>query len=349
MNMTRTLLAAAGVAVSLAASDAALAAGRYHVVDLGLALAPQDAVVAINNTGQAIGLRSVGDGLSCVLYDHGVDTVLGTLGGPNCYGNGINDRGVIVGSSMTSDGSQDVHAFVFENGVMTDLGTWGSDTSSMAVAINNRGMIVGNSTSPISSRVFTYRNGRYHAVALPPEAVSGYAGGLNAHGDVTGWAVYATDHQRAFLPRAGTSTDLGTLNNAAYNSQSEGRAVNSLGHVVGWSSGATFPCHAMMYRDGRMVDLGVLPKDDAFASSVATGINDRGTAVGYSDDGAGNRVAFLYDGRNMIDLNTLRDPESSGWQLLEAQAINKSGEITGLAWSAADQSTHVFLATPSDR
>ena len=68
---------------------------------------------------------------------------LGSLGGPTSNAQDINDRGQIVGSSgLPSDPTQSSHAFLWQNGKMTDLGTLGGSYSD-AVAINERGQIAG--------------------------------------------------------------------------------------------------------------------------------------------------------------------------------------------------------------
>src|ERR1700761_4934396 len=53
---------------------------------------------------------------------------LGTLGGTNSNGNGINSIGQVVGSSTLS-GDQYTHGFLYSNGAMKDIGTLGGNKS----------------------------------------------------------------------------------------------------------------------------------------------------------------------------------------------------------------------------
>src|SRR5207248_9972172 len=76
------------------------------------------------------------------IWQHGLMTDLGTLGGSSSLAVAINERAHVVGVSETSSGQS--HAFLWQNAVMTDLGTLGG-TNSIAVAINERGQVIGNS------------------------------------------------------------------------------------------------------------------------------------------------------------------------------------------------------------
>ena len=65
------------------------------------------------------------------------------------------------------------HAFLWQNGVMTDLGVLPGDEDSGAGAINNLGQIVGSSgrtdpeTYEVTSRSFLYENGVMTALPVP--------------------------------------------------------------------------------------------------------------------------------------------------------------------------------------
>jgi probable HAF family extracellular repeat protein len=349
MSFVRSSSRPAVVAACLLATAAlsAQAAPRYRIVDLGVAASPYaSAVDALNRAGVAVGSELISESLKCAVFDHGTISTLDTLNGSNCYVGGINDAGTIVGSAGVPGDSEATHAFVYRDGVMTDLGVYPGYDSSDAVGVNNHGQIVGNSSNAIYNKVFIYKNGLFRHVPAPAGAVNIYAGGINEGGDVTGTLQLPTDHLHAFVYHAGTSVDLGTLGNLP-NGESAGVAINDRGQIAGWSSGIGFRSHAVLITDGQMKDLGTIPADDPFATSVATGVDQRGWVVGMSDDGGGTTYAFLHDGRKTLDLNQLLDKRTRrAWHLESAQSINKAGEITGMAMSMEDGSQHVFLATP---
>lgn len=84
-----------------------------------------------------------------ILFNGTSKTNLGTLGGSFSIGTAINDSDQVVGSSQDEDEFGPEHAFLWQSGTMTDLGTLstvGSDYSK-ALAINSSGQIAGESNT----------------------------------------------------------------------------------------------------------------------------------------------------------------------------------------------------------
>jgi probable HAF family extracellular repeat protein len=106
-----------------------------------------------NNRGQIVGSVFVSPGGATrygALWQNGVLTNLGTLPGDmSAIATGINDQGQVVGSTWDSDFNWS-HAFIYQNGVMTDLNTLflkGANLrATMANKINERGQISGMGT-----------------------------------------------------------------------------------------------------------------------------------------------------------------------------------------------------------
>jgi probable HAF family extracellular repeat protein len=106
--------------------------------------------MGINNLGQVVGIVFTGNTLYAALWQNRALTNLGTLPGDfAAIATGINNRGQVVGSTMNSN-FQWSHAFIWQNGVMTDLNTlFPADSNlfaTMANKINDRGQISGMAT-----------------------------------------------------------------------------------------------------------------------------------------------------------------------------------------------------------
>lgn len=107
----------------------------------------------INNRGQIVGAVFADSGGAvryAALWQNGVLKNLGTLPGDIAsIATGINDRGQVVGSTWDSNFNWS-HAFIYQNGVMTDLNTLfprGTNLhATMANKINDRGQISGMAT-----------------------------------------------------------------------------------------------------------------------------------------------------------------------------------------------------------
>jgi probable HAF family extracellular repeat protein len=115
--------------------------------------------LAINNAGQITGIGNVPGSEVAFLYDHGQLTYLGTLGGRDSSGTGINNAGQIAGWADTPLAGHP-HAFLYSNGQMKDLGTLGGDFSE-ASDINDIGQVVGRSLivpGSFAEHAFLYSN-----------------------------------------------------------------------------------------------------------------------------------------------------------------------------------------------
>src|SRR5207302_8296454 len=113
---------------------------------------------------------------------------LGTLPhGGDSSARAINDHGQIVGESATNTFSP-IHAFLLDNGVMTDLGALpGSNPFSEASGINNHGQIIGDSGDVVRFEfAVLFSNGAIVELPTLPGAGdnSSSAFAINDHGQI---------------------------------------------------------------------------------------------------------------------------------------------------------------------
>ncbi|MHC5723864.1 MAG: hypothetical protein ACYTXY_06815, partial [Nostoc sp.] len=300
---------------------------------------------AINNSGQIAGIyRNNDSAYNGFLYSDGKMTDLGTLpGGSDSYLGAINNSGQIVGTSSTSmydkETSYDLvtayfenqertvyrpesHAFLYQNGNMSDLGTLPGDTDSNATSINNSGQIVGDSQKQVFHDTSVYVSGGGYGTEPGHISHNGY---------------YTTEGQ-AFIYSNGNMTGLGTLPGGNF---STARDINNSGQVIGDSNTGNNSQHAFLYSQGQMTDLGTLT---GYQYSSAIAINDAGQIIGGDSGGNGKSDhPFLYSNGKMTDLNSLI-PQDSGWTLSDARAINNKGQIIGDGHIGGQY--HQFLLNP---
>jgi probable HAF family extracellular repeat protein len=182
---------------------------------------PDSAATAINDAGQVVGISgicevAVGDlsAKHAVLWQNGQPTEIPNLGG-NAWNTptAINKSGEVAGFSETTEGA--IHAFVWtqSSGIAQDLGTLPGDSLSLAYAMNEFGLIVGQSIDANgNSRAVLWQNGKI----VDLNSVSGsrlfliYANDIDDSGRIVGLAYDpSTGEFPAFVAvPSGTSTSV---------------------------------------------------------------------------------------------------------------------------------------------
>lgn len=262
---------------------------------------------AVNGDGDIVGHSNNGetDELGFVNYAF-ISNIYGMrdLGLRWSAASDINDRGQIVGEMQVVPGRY--HAFIYEEGEATDLGTLDGEQS-FAMAVNETGQVVG-------------------------EACTFGAGTLPGN-------VFHSDH--AFLYEDGTIFDLGSLgyeciveNDEGYLEEhcyerSSATDINDRGQIVGFSSTFDSGTHAFRITGEAFEDLGTLGGSQSWAYAV----NDSGQVVGTSISGTDNFYhPFLYDLGVMYDLRELVLDRPGDFSMWEAVDINNFGQIVGLGY-----------------
>lgn len=203
--------------------------------------------------------------------------------------------------------------------VLTDLGTLGGDFAYVS-GINNRGEIVGNSTTHGSTvmHAFIYSNGRLTDLGTLG-GTNSYGYGINDWGVAVGAAHLSNGQSHGFVYTNGVMSDLGTLGGTG----SDARAINNSGQIAGGAwTGSDTALHAYLLSGGIMNDLGTL----GGARSTAYGLNGHGDVVGASwPSGSTIWHAFLYRNGGMQDLGTLGGTSPYSY----AYAINENDLVVG--------------------
>jgi probable HAF family extracellular repeat protein len=112
--------------------------------------------IAVNDKGQVLGASGNDESVHAFLWQNGTMTDIGPLGEEGSL-TGLNERGQVIGARETVSG---LRAFLWQDGEITDLGTLPGDKTSVALAINEQGQIVGRSTSASgATRAFVWQDG----------------------------------------------------------------------------------------------------------------------------------------------------------------------------------------------
>jgi probable HAF family extracellular repeat protein len=167
------------------------------MIDLGTLGGNDGSPLALNNTGQVIGVSNLaGDQTSDpFLWEKGnlIDLATNTIGATVVTANAINDAGEIVGGAAFANAPFD--AYLWRKGAATGLGHLSGDCFSEALAINSRAEAVGYSSTcdGVPVRAFLWKNGSIIDLNTTIPAGSSlqlvFAIAINERGEIAGLGV----------------------------------------------------------------------------------------------------------------------------------------------------------------
>lgn len=230
--------------------------------DLGTLGGPDSGGLYVNDRGHVSGVSFTSDvpeastGIPPVepfLWDGRKMLSIGTLGGVWGQVLGMNNKDQVIGNSSTADGpaacligGPGCHAFLWERGRITDLGTLGG-TFAIPTMLNELGDVVGaaNTVNDETVRAIRWKEGAVQDLGGVDGDPCSWAWGTNNKGQIVGISVPMCDLSiapRAFLWEHGEMIDLNTRIVGDANFQLVyAEAINDRGEIagIGVSSGVS--------------------------------------------------------------------------------------------------------------
>ncbi|MES2163674.1 MAG: PEP-CTERM sorting domain-containing protein [Pseudomonadota bacterium] len=279
----------------------------------------------INNAGNmAIESYSARDDhtTNVTVYQNGTATKLDGFGGltKNTHVRDMNNAGQVVGDSTYANGKY--HAYLAQNGSMTDLTPGAGYLYSAAQGINDAGQVIGYAELANHQNVsFLYQNG-----SLQKLNDLGSVADINNHGQIIGNTMM--NGGQSVIYKDGAITDRISIDGADPDSVA-GLHINDKGQVTGtyMMMGEVTSARGFIYENGAVKDLGTLY--GASGEIFTNDMNNSGEVVGGSFESGwvlAEGRGYLYSNGKMTDLNTLIDP-TAGWRIWDANSINDNHQI----------------------
>ncbi len=150
----------------------------------------------------------------------------------------INENGEAAGTSGQCIGSANeaLHAVIWQNGTVSDLGNLGGTTNNHPQYLNNRGEVVGFSNLPgdATTHAFLWRKGVMSDLGTLSGDFSSFGEAINDSSEIGGLSCDLDGNCRAFVWQKGVMTDLNTLVSAGSPLfLIDALSINSRGEIVG--------------------------------------------------------------------------------------------------------------------
>ena len=250
---------------------------------------------------------------------------LGTLGGQESYGTGINNWGQVVGYSETENQGE-YRAFLWTGVKMKTLESFDDDFVSLAWCINDRGQAVGSSLNYAYERrpVLWDHSGLHELETLGGTFSDAY--GINRHGEIVGQATLPNETYE-FAHAVSWNKDGITDITPFQSDWSVASSINTKGETVGAYFNSEGLLRAVLWNKKGVYPLGTLGGDQ----SEAYWINDKGEAVGWCDlpEGGWHACRWTPHG-DTVDLGALDGSDSAAF------SINDHGDVVGTSYFYVD-------------